>query len=193
MTLCVLLLAVKKVMGVANPAIINAQKQYERAHDTLMVSDHRDLPALNLVIEHARQLEGCGFLVCTLESAGYSNRLCLYTCVGHADVPQGLPHPHGEEPGRVALGAQSRSLAHIRVFVAWFVMRAGAPCQVTRFADYAPCLLLQVKQSNIGKQAEERVWPYLSPYADPVFEKVGSSSYYQATVNHLKPIAANGM
>ena len=25
-------------MGVANPAIINAQKQYERAHDTLMVS-----------------------------------------------------------------------------------------------------------------------------------------------------------
>ena len=89
---------------------------------------------------------------------------------------------------------RSRALWRISVlFVAWFVVQAGAPCQVTRFADYAPCLLLQVKQSNIGKQAEERVWPYLSPYADPVIEKVGSSSYYQATVNHLKPIAANGM
>ena len=36
--MCVLLLAVKKVMDVANPAIISAQKQYEHAHDTLMVS-----------------------------------------------------------------------------------------------------------------------------------------------------------
>ena len=45
----------------------------------------------------------------------------------------------------------------------------------------------------ITQKAGERVWPYISPYADPVIEKVESSSYYKAAVNHLKPIAANGM
>lgn len=51
----------------------------------------------------------------------------------------------------------------------------------------------QAKQMPISKKVEQRIWPYLSPYADPVIEKVESSSYYKAAVNHLKPIAANGM
>ena len=65
------------------------------------------------------------------------------------------------------------------MFECWFQARA------------LPCV--QIKAQPAVKKTEEIVWPYVSPYADPVMEKVGSSSYYQAAVNHLKPIAANGM
>ncbi|KAK9843458.1 hypothetical protein WJX81_003967 [Elliptochloris bilobata] len=69
---------------------------------------------------------------------------------------------------------------------------AGSPTY-HKVWDQSQGMWHKLKSTSAAKKAEESVWPYISPYADPVIEKVGSSSYYQAAVNHLKPIAANGM
>ncbi len=45
-------------------------------------------------------------------------------------------------------------------------------------------LWLQVQETDIYSR--------ISPYTDPAIGRITTSPYYQATVDHLKPIAVNG-
>ena len=134
----------------------------------------------------------------------------LLRCTGLADVPQGVGH----QQGHVAQGAAHKlALIHAPMLgqkhpslqgcrrLHWLcppdIPNIKKPvrqqCCPRTLVVSAHTPYAQIKSQPAVKKTEEMVWPYVSPYADPVMEKVGSSSYYQAAVNHLKPIAANGI
>ena len=46
---------------------------------------------------------------------------------------------------------------------------------------------LQVTQSAVYRTAATRLYPVISPYADPALDKITHSPYYQAAVDHLRP------
>ena len=50
------------------------------------------------------------------------------------------------------------------------------------------CECWQVTQSAVYRTAANRLYPVISTYADPALDKLTHSPYYQAAVDHLRPL-----
>lgn len=50
-------------------------------------------------------------------------------------------------------------------------------------------MLNKAQETRLYQKAKENLYPFLAPYADPVYNKVVSSTYYNAAVQHLTPVA----
>ena len=49
-----------------------------------------------------------------------------------------------------------------------------------------------IQGTSLYKNAKDRLYPSVAPYADPALDKLQANGYYQAAVDHLKPVNSNG-
>lgn len=55
---------------------------------------------------------------------------------------------------------------------------------------YAVQILSRAQESFVYRKAKENLYPVVAPYADPALEKVASSTYYKAALEHITPASA---
>lgn len=55
--------------------------------------------------------------------------------------------------------------------------------------DKATSLVSYAQGTGLFKFAQNRLYPYVQPYADPALETMMERGYYQALLNHVKPVA----
>lgn len=56
-----------------------------------------------------------------------------------------------------------------------------------KLVQNAEVALDKVSQTSLYKTAVDRVYPVISPYADPALDKLKHNEYYNAVVDHWKP------
>ena len=66
--------------------------------------------------------------------------------------------------------------------------RCGSGCRARRRLTPAACGVRQVTGSLVYRVAASKLYPVISPYADPALAKVTHSALYASVVDHLKPM-----
>lgn len=55
--------------------------------------------------------------------------------------------------------------------------------------DSGSQLLNKAQQTSVYRSAKTNFYPRVASYTDPAYDKITSSSYYKAAVDHLRPVS----
>ncbi|KAK9816682.1 hypothetical protein WJX72_003614 [[Myrmecia] bisecta] len=61
-----------------------------------------------------------------------------------------------------------------------------------KLASNSTAVVGKVQETPVYKQLTNRVYPIISPYAEPALDTIYQSPYYSAVKDHLKPVEVNG-